>query len=91
MYINFYIKKNKIDDMEIEQIFESYLKELYGKDAKFREDQLKANWSRQQTWYYLCRYNWKDKRNWLTEIDAEFWEATKKFERCFQNKRRFHT
>lgn len=32
MYINFYIKKNKIDDMEIEQIFESYLKELYGKD-----------------------------------------------------------
>lgn len=43
MYINFYIKKNKIDDMEIEQIFESYLKELYGKDAKFREGQLKAN------------------------------------------------
>lgn len=28
--------------MEMEQIFESYLKELYGKDAKFREDQLKA-------------------------------------------------
>ena len=43
--------------MEIEQIFESYLKELYGKDANFREDQLKANRSRQQTWYYLCRYN----------------------------------
>lgn len=28
--------------MEMERIFESYLKELYGKDAKFREDQLKA-------------------------------------------------
>lgn len=28
--------------MEMEQIFESYLKELYGKNAKFREDQLKA-------------------------------------------------
>lgn len=29
--------------MEMEQIFESYLKELYGNNAKFREDQLKAD------------------------------------------------
>ena len=42
MYINFYIKKTKVDDMEMQQIFECYLKELYGNNAKFREDQLKA-------------------------------------------------